>query len=425
MNKFLILPATRILLLLISFGLGSSRASEPISAIWVSDEFSASREKVLDRVFNLYCEQKSIKFDDFDVIHYSNRIWSKGDDDLCSSRKKTVQYTSRKAECNYQVCNELGSIIKKNETMDITLLWCSSRKECSSEFNDVNLISLPNSDDAIKEELDRILDKKRRRETLVIIYVAGNMESPKPGVTISTNSYSIEVGESVELKPNYKGSFSTVIWSPAQGLSCTDCQFPTASPSSSTTYNLQVTEDNGCKSDSVKVTVNVKNNCVTGNTPPDLFLQERINFFNESTKEHDDIPTKFRRIRAQGGATWRILSNQSGGDIYDLIVNASCGQCFKLAIVDDLDENVKNFFYKLEDVDNRATNRYHEYLPDKFVFRMDLTNMQGIKDARRTFTIKIFAFEKCGDRDPFLQSKSNISVRFDHCEIFESDDDSE
>jgi hypothetical protein len=419
------IPATGILFLLMSFGLGSSRASEPISAIWVSDEFSASREKVLDRVFNLYCEQKSIKFDEFDVIHYANRIWNKGDDDLCNSKKKTVQYSSRKAECNYQACTELGSIIKKNESMDITLLWCSTRKECSSEFNDINLIQVANNDDAIKEELEKIMDKKRRRETLVIIYVAGNKESPKPTVSMTTESHSIEVGESVELRPAYKGSFSTIAWSPAQGLSCTNCQFPTASPASSTTYTVQVTEENGCKSDEVKVIVNVKNNCVTGNTPPDLFLQERINFFNESTKEHDDIPTKFRRIRAQGGATWRILSNQSGGDIYDLIVNASCGQCFKLSVFDDLGENVKNFFYKLEEVDNRASNRYHEYMPDKFVFRMDLTNMQGIKDARRTFLIRIYAYEKCGDRDPLLQSKSNITVRFDHCEIFETDDESE
>ncbi|MFN5365322.1 MAG: SdrD B-like domain-containing protein, partial [Bacteroidota bacterium] len=36
-------------------------------------------------------------------------------------------------------------------------------------------------------------------------------------------------------------------WSPAEGLSCTDCANPNASPSSPTTYSLEVTYMNGCK----------------------------------------------------------------------------------------------------------------------------------------------------------------------------------
>ncbi|MCE2822019.1 MAG: GEVED domain-containing protein [Saprospiraceae bacterium] len=46
------------------------------------------------------------------------------------------------------------------------------------------------------------------------------------------------------------GSLSNVqsySWSPAEGLSCTDCANPNAGPSSPTTYSLEVTYTNGCK----------------------------------------------------------------------------------------------------------------------------------------------------------------------------------
>ena len=46
-------------------------------------------------------------------------------------------------------------------------------------------------------------------------------------------------------------------WSPATGLSCTDCASPTASPSSTTTYTLTITDQYGCQdTDQVTVTVN-------------------------------------------------------------------------------------------------------------------------------------------------------------------------
>jgi hypothetical protein len=45
-------------------------------------------------------------------------------------------------------------------------------------------------------------------------------------------------------------------WSPAESLSCTDCQSPTASPRSTTVYTLSVTNASGCtSSDTVSVTV--------------------------------------------------------------------------------------------------------------------------------------------------------------------------
>ncbi|MFH0894957.1 MAG: gliding motility-associated C-terminal domain-containing protein, partial [Bacteroidota bacterium] len=50
----------------------------------------------------------------------------------------------------------------------------------------------------------------------------------------------------------------TYVWSPATGLSCTNCASPTATPTMTTTYTLTVTDSNGCFAiDSVVVIVDV------------------------------------------------------------------------------------------------------------------------------------------------------------------------
>jgi len=49
----------------------------------------------------------------------------------------------------------------------------------------------------------------------------------------------------------------TYQWSPAEGLNCTDCPMPMASPESTTTYQVMITSEDGCSStDEVQITVN-------------------------------------------------------------------------------------------------------------------------------------------------------------------------
>jgi hypothetical protein len=61
-------------------------------------------------------------------------------------------------------------------------------------------------------------------------------------------------GDTIQLTGSGDGIYS---WSPATGLSCTDCPQPLASPKTTTTYHLMVTNTSGCSAvDSVTVTVN-------------------------------------------------------------------------------------------------------------------------------------------------------------------------
>ncbi|GEM_PF-1918722 len=61
------------------------------------------------------------------------------------------------------------------------------------------------------------------------------------------DSFDIKYGQEIEFETTYF-PFDNVFfeWSPADGLSCTDCPDPSATPTETTTYRLQMTDTAGC-----------------------------------------------------------------------------------------------------------------------------------------------------------------------------------
>jgi len=84
----------------------------------------------------------------------------------------------------------------------------------------------------------------------------------------ATNDTFVCNTNSIQLNAGASGS-STIFnysWTPASGLSCTNCATPTANPSSNTTYKVTVTDGNNCtKTDSVKLTVGPFATATSGN----------------------------------------------------------------------------------------------------------------------------------------------------------------
>jgi gliding motility-associated-like protein len=77
----------------------------------------------------------------------------------------------------------------------------------------------------------------------------------RDSVTISVFPYpvfdlgrdtTITVGSSVQLNPNRSNDITSIVWSPVNGLSCTDCPDPLATPKQRTTYTATVTNNGGC-----------------------------------------------------------------------------------------------------------------------------------------------------------------------------------
>jgi len=82
----------------------------------------------------------------------------------------------------------------------------------------------------------------------------------KPVVTIFPATATICSGGSVLLNAS-STTANNFTWSPAGGLSCTNCANPIASPTTTTTYEVVATDNAGCTSDPTPITI-------TSNTPP-------------------------------------------------------------------------------------------------------------------------------------------------------------
>lgn len=77
-----------------------------------------------------------------------------------------------------------------------------------------------------------------------------------PTVIASPSNSTIDLGDSVVLDADVDPIGSTIVWSPEEGLSCTNCENPTATPEESTWYVVTVTSADGCiTSDSVFIEV--------------------------------------------------------------------------------------------------------------------------------------------------------------------------
>lgn len=73
------------------------------------------------------------------------------------------------------------------------------------------------------------------------------LDDPPPLLIDLDPQIDLLAGDSVQLSPVITPDPEAVRWEPAQGLSCTDCLNPIASPSETTAYSLTAEDANGCR----------------------------------------------------------------------------------------------------------------------------------------------------------------------------------
>jgi gliding motility-associated-like protein len=76
-------------------------------------------------------------------------------------------------------------------------------------------------------------------------------------ISVTPGIWTLNAGESVQLNATGADSYT---WTPSNGLSCTDCQNPIASPSISTTYTVTGTDASGCTGTAIAI-INVTQVC--------------------------------------------------------------------------------------------------------------------------------------------------------------------
>ena len=161
------------------------------------------------------------------------------------------------------VCNEVTAmeVTEPAEVTAFALVDSSSICELETE-SIVTVDQVINNRGALSYSLDGINFSNSNRfvvdagasYTIVVEDAAGceanvDVTVPAPsGLSVDLPSDLIlNLGNDLQLDANFAATTDvTFDWSPAAGLSCTDCPNPEATPTSTTTYTLTVSDDNGC-----------------------------------------------------------------------------------------------------------------------------------------------------------------------------------
>lgn len=92
------------------------------------------------------------------------------------------------------------------------------------------------------------------------VEVQGTVDAPPPLIVDAGPDVTVDLGVETQLDASFDpfNGGELIEWLVAEGLSCTDCLDPTALAPGSTTYIIQVTDENGCvKEDEVTVTTRI------------------------------------------------------------------------------------------------------------------------------------------------------------------------
>jgi DNA-binding cell septation regulator SpoVG len=194
------------------------------------------------------------KITEINIIRYTNENLKANENR--SSGKTIITLRELKISCLDNACQIISDDIgryKKGVDANNMLIICNNTLNCDTKIETFPLYN-PNSESITKKISDQI--KLNKKKALNFIVIIPPEKSEKPVVKFDKKSVTINSGESTTLNPIVQGSqIVSYEWSPIVGLSCVDCEKPTANPTISKTYSLKVKDISGCQSDACSIDV--------------------------------------------------------------------------------------------------------------------------------------------------------------------------
>ena len=326
--------------------------------------FQSSKLKSSDikRKINFLIENSQSKKVIYEILHYSENTEIS---EKWVTNKINVNYKPFKIGCDFSICNNISAIISVTKTDKSRMFLTEKKMECELG---IETVLLSNKDEStiiekLKEENARIKQLKINQS---IYFFFNDLEADvKPSVRFESDIINVKESEKIKLNPSITGNITKYQWEPATGLSCTNCKSPELKVLESKKYTLTVTDSSGCNTLSTSIDVKVEKNCLCSND----IAKVEIVFGKLPIRKYEE-----KNPLAKAEWDWRIISNQSGGYVFDLVASSNCSKKFKVRVLRKNGGVIFDQQYEREDIDKRSRNPYHEKYPDNFVFRIDLSS---------------------------------------------------
>ncbi len=344
----------------------------------------------------LFLDNKT-KFNNFNVIHYSNFHF---EDTIWQENKKKVKYHFSKIDCDFELKNEFKSFHQTNRLLqnESTIDFLISSEETINSLANLSSFKVITIDDfsdfILKNEIDKI--RLENLKNNISIYIVSNKNTlAKP--FFSFDSDTLISSDNVSLNYKTSSEIRDVVWSKNMEFVNNDLFKPILKITKDQIVTGYYIDKNGCKSNDDQVYLKYKENCNCNeiNGQPEIIISES-------------------NLIARGNrkAIWDYQIspyNGSGHYVYRIVSNNVCSDFFLVEITDNKE------ILRFSKIYSR-TQLTPKNLKDRLVFNIPMyENEELIKESNVYFNISIVPIisddTKCFNRKYILKK-----IKFSKCD---------
>ena len=172
------------------------------------------------------------------------------------SARTFISYRELYSECNNEFCKTLLDDISRYKKGSRNVLLICGNIGCSN-FNTETMILPSNSSDQIITKISNEIKLNKKSPTNFIVVFPSELNKELTA-KFEDPQIVLNKGEGKILNPMIETTGNVqYIWSPTEGLSCSNCKNPIASPTVNTKYSFKIKDQNGCESQSAFIDVKV------------------------------------------------------------------------------------------------------------------------------------------------------------------------
>jgi hypothetical protein len=325
---------------------------------------------------------KKIKKVDFIVYHATSN--SNAIQKSSEIGKNTFSYRPYFKDCKFSNCNWLNNIVPTMfSNNNNTMFYCNGSLDCSPNSWGITSMNLPSAGpDKIRNKILEYLGNKsnKKKQSSLIFYLskADDLDEINPTVEFEDESITISTTYMDQVfSPIYSKDVAIYSWSPSAGLSCTDCPNPKIVDPQDRTYTVTVWDKDKCKKSQAEIEVKTFNPCDCRKI---LSMTDEF----DNVFRGQQIKKKYKRTRLrQPWFDWQIISQQSGGWVFEYLVTSTCIEAYRVTLTIG-SRDVWQEDYLKKDLDSRGQGVLHEDYPDHFVVKLDFTGIhEEIEKAKR------------------------------------------